>query len=169
MALQTFVDKIKAARAKYDEALKSLGAKQIAKALGEVIPEGFALSFAGGTPSFNDGDACTFSMYGCYLVTTKELTPESNQWDSPAPVLSDEDRSYIPHGGDEGCLDIDNSYNAADLKWCGLLKKDFDAVKAAWRLLSKDILVSAFGGDDGFHVVIRRGGKFEAETWDPGY
>jgi len=165
MALQTFVDKIKASKKAYNDALKELGPKQIAKALAEVIPEGFVLSVTGSTPSFNDGEPCRFSVGDWYLVTELDLADESTYEN---PVLGTDKRDFIPAGDDDvGCVSVVYSVSAKDYKWCGLTKANVDAVKAVVKNLDNNIMESAFG--DGFHAVFRRNGKVDTDDYDCGY
>lgn len=89
MALKTQIKRIETARKKYNEELAKLNRRAIAKAIGEVIPPGFALAWNQYTPSFNDGDPCRFTVGEVRLMTIKEVTEvEANEAPDEPEVMS---------------------------------------------------------------------------------
>lgn len=90
MAIKTQIKRIQTAKKKYNEALSKLGRKAIAKALGEVIPKGFALTWSQYTPGFNDGEPCTFRLGEVHLVTVKAVGEvEAVEVDEPEEIAAE--------------------------------------------------------------------------------
>lgn len=73
MALKTQLNRIATAKKKYETELSKINRKAIAASLGEVIPEGFALTRTQYTPGFNDGDPCTFTLGEVTLCAIKKV------------------------------------------------------------------------------------------------
>lgn len=111
MALKTFLEAKKA----YKKALKD-ATGEVQKTLQALIPPGYALYWTQGTPSFNDGDPCTFSQGDAYYVKLPDDLTE----------LSDLGHGYEP---EEAVVDED---------WPGDLS-------TAWREMSDDLAEAAFG------------------------
>lgn len=80
MALDTMIKKLVDARKAYDAQLAELGkgsADAVAAHLAPKIPAGYYVTWTQGTPSFNDGDPCTFNVREAYLVPVKAAASES--------------------------------------------------------------------------------------------
>jgi len=91
MALATEIKKIKTARKKYDDALRALSRRKIAKALGALLPDGFALVWEQSTPGFNDGEPCTLSRNPVRIATVRDPEAiEAEALDSEEEPTEDE-------------------------------------------------------------------------------
>jgi hypothetical protein len=91
MALKTMIEKLNAQRTAYEDTLKAAskgGGEGVGAFLGALIPPGHALEWTQGTPSFNDGDACKFSVHEPNLIKFGEPF-ESEDYDDD--TLDDED------------------------------------------------------------------------------
>lgn len=145
MALKTAIANLNAARKKYDDELAKLGsetAQAVAEFLGEHIPPGFYVDWTQSTPSFNDGDPCTFSVHDPYVV--KSTTEEAEEGHA-----SERDNA----------VSLTSSYAEVGAQWTqekvdGLTKTAHAAMKRAWKELPEDMLEAAFG--DPARVIIRK-------------
>jgi hypothetical protein len=120
MALKTFLEAKKA----YKEALKD-ATGEVQKTLQALIPPGYALYWTQGTPSFNDGDPCTFSQGDAYLVKL------------PAEMA---DLSDLGHG-----YEPDEWEDVVDEDWPKNLS-------TAWSAVDDDLAEAAFG--DNVRVIL---------------
>lgn len=101
MALKTHIKRIAAAKAEYDAELAKVGkkaGKELAKLLGPLIPPGFVLEWTQYTPSFNDGDPCTFRVG--YPMLKRQDAEEVEEDDDL------EDGEYLPEDDDGEVTDI---------------------------------------------------------------
>ncbi len=175
MALGTYVKNIRSAKKEYEKALKALGRKQIAQALGEVIPEGFVLVFRGWTPGFNDGEPCTFTTDGGLLCTEMAVvkTQTSPGGEEVETISEDEERDTFDSYEDSGVLELDYlDLRDKQLAWlkenAGLTQKAVKDLLAVWKPIDEDVRAKAFG-TYGFEVQVRAGGKITVEDYDCGY
>jgi len=95
------IKRITTAREKYDNELAKT-AKEIAKTLGPLIPPGFALNWTQGTPAFNDGSPCTFSVHEPSL---KRMSQEEDNWDE----YNDDENDTEDEDLDEDDDDLDEN------------------------------------------------------------
>lgn len=177
MALQSHLDKIKANRETYQASLRELKAKDVAAALGEVVPDGFALVFKTYIPGFNDGDPCTFTVGECMLVTLKRPKPEEVTYDYATKtyrgkdfVLTSDDREdFDVTEGHNGTIDLSYSSSTEGMHAIGLTRKAYEAASALWKKLAKeeDVIEAAFGAD--VCVAIFSDGKFKSEEYYCGH
>jgi hypothetical protein len=82
VALKTMINRINAAKAKYDAEIKKAGKnlpKEIAKELGKLVPDGFFLEWEQCTPYFNDGEPCVFSVGTPYLKSYSAPSDEPEE------------------------------------------------------------------------------------------
>ncbi len=186
MALATMIKKLTEARKAYDDQLKALGkgvAKEIATYLAENIPPGYALKWTQGTPSFNDGEPCTFSVRDPALV---KLTPAGGndededqdegegmdlgtaleRYGMPDEQVSYERQDYSkPISGKPGKYETSTKYytKSGFPKIDGYTKTALKALDDAWGELPEDMLKKAFG--DGAKVVIQANGKHSVDEY----
>lgn len=158
MAKQTFINKIQKAREAYDEAIAEVRADTLGKHLAELIPEGFFLTWTQGTPSFNDGEPCRFSVHTPYLVTTYEVDGDYDK-----PVLTDRPRDMesLEDESDAGYLYL--GFTSRDVRWSGTTKTKCEEIAKAFKALPKDLMEKIFG--DGARVVIQHDGTVKVEDY----
>ena len=125
MALKTFLE----AKRKYHAEMKA-ASKTLQAELQALIPEGYAVYWTQGTPSFNDGDPCVFSQGECYYV---KLPDDLKR-------LKDLGGGYEP---DAETLEMDGDLDD--------LFKDFEA---AWSDVDDDIAEATWG--DNVRVILTR-------------
>lgn len=184
MALKSAMRRINDARKKYESELKKLGksaAKEFAAELGPLIPEGFFLEWTQGTPSYNDGEPCTFSVYDPKLVTERAAVWRDSEdhevegpgyGEEPPPgvrlCFDGDEREYPPAEEDEGSYDLEYMTREDVARHPGLTLKAVRELHSAWReVCSEDMLRKIFG--DGAAVRITGKGKCQREDWDCGY
>lgn len=110
-----------------------------------------------------DGEVATMDD----VAEAEEAEDDTDEVDDEEP--DPEDREYFDPNdldGDEATVSLEYG-DASDLKQYGLKKKDFSTLKAAWKLIPKDLLEKAFG--DSALVIIKSGGSVTVEDYDCGY
>jgi hypothetical protein len=198
VAVQTFIDRIAKARKKYEDEKKKAGKsarKEIAKYLADVLPEGFILEWSQYTPSFNDGDPCTFRLSSCYIATYSEpvdskeyvsetavnaeaadgvaTPPEEPEGEGmevipePDDDLASERDELSNYDGEFGCEDLEYGDENA-LVDCGLTKTQFKKVKSAWKKVAdKELLEEVFG--DPARIRVYWDGRITVEETEAPY
>lgn len=175
MALKSVVKKLVDARAKYDEQLKRIGknvAKEVAKEIGALLPPGYGLKWTQGTPSFNDGDPCTFSVHDPSLV---RLDAEEDESENEEP----DDDGETCTGPDEMDLStavkrygkkdkpVNSTYGAyveyGFPKIEGYTLETLKSLDELWHSLPEDLLQAAFG--DGAEVTVKPDGKYDNDDY----
>lgn len=87
MALKTFLG----AKRKYHAEMKA-ASKTLEAELQALIPEGYAVYWTQGTPSFSDGDPCVFSQGECFYVKLPDdLAALDDLGDGYEPDVAQED------------------------------------------------------------------------------
>lgn len=183
MALKTALERIAKARKAYNDEVKKLGRKGVSQGLGELIPEGYVLAWTQGTPSFNDGDPCTFSMHSIKLVPAKappEPEPDTTGVD-PGPEgetveddVSDDDEpieynvldAYEEDG--DGVVDIEYPCDKEDLPE-GLTKKAITELARAWKGIGEDTIKDVFTDGDAFIYITAKGKSVVDNSYEVGY
>ena len=131
------------------EAIKKESFSEMAKGLFEKHPNLIAVGWTQGTPGFNDGDPCVFSIY-----TLRSLTKE----------MIEDDEMDLDSLGIDDLEDVDE----IDFKEVGVNKafeKDLDTFNEFLGTL-EDVCEKIFDGNSG--VIITEDG-ITSESWDMGY
>ena len=193
MALKSVIKKLTDARAKYDAQLEKLGdktAKEVAKEIGKLLPDGFALKWTQDTPSFNDGDPCTFSVHDPQLIRADEEEEEddfedevdtedgeeSEDSDDDDEEEPDDDGETVEYPDEMDLSTVVDRYGKPDQKskygdWIdrgfpkipGYTLKTLKELEKLWSSLPEDLLEAAFG--DGAEVTIYPSGYYNNEEY----
>ena len=131
--------------------------KELVTSLFEENPKLQAFKWVQGTPGFNDGDPCTFSVHGIYDVRAvkaeKTVPDEKEERDSSDDEEDDEDE------------DDEDDESWGDLS--DLPKKTQDALAKLDKIFedSEDVLLDTFG--DGSEIICDRDDKqvFQVEEY----
>ena len=151
-ALQAEMEEL---RTKYQNKAK-LVFKELTKAVFKLVPDIKTISWQQFIPSFNDGDACTFTLYDVYFsnATTQQIEDNGEGYN--------EDAFY---NNDEGLYFDSPSYGMDE---SGLSKQEIAALKRFSRFVTsnEDLMQDLFG--DNAQIVITEEGV-SVEDYDPGY
>jgi hypothetical protein len=188
MAIGTMLKKLADARAKYEAALEQFGEKtqkELGELLGPLIPPGWALKWTQGTPSFNDGEPCTFSVHDPYLVKVTtvgdedeededvdqedgddwELTRVLSKWGKPDEEVEYFENDYSRRiAGTYEYEKIRKTYTSHGFpKIEGWTKAKIQELENAFRELDEDLMKRVFG--DGAKVTITSDGNVEVDDY----
>lgn len=195
MALKSVIKKLTGARAKYDAQLAKLGsktAKEVAKEIGALLPDGFALKWIQGTPSFNDGEPCTFRVHDPEFIRVEENEEEEDDFEDEVDTNEGEGTDTNDETEDEEEPDdepeavsypeemdletVIDRYGKPDQKSKygdyidegypkipGYPAKTLKDLGKLWRSLPPDLLEAAFG--DGAEVTVYADGKFTNDIY----
>lgn len=178
MALKTMLNKLTKARDNYNKIKKELGGdlgEAIAAHLAKHIPDGYFLQWKGGTPSFNDGEPCTFSCYEAHLLTQEVLDKGDEGWDLSSAYkkygVPDKEEHYMeedwsaPYTGKPREKTIKRTYIEHGFPEIeGYSKEKMEALLEAWaEVYDDDVMLTAFG--DGFKITLSNNGEYEHDDW----
>lgn len=176
MAKDTFIARVRKARRDYEKSMQG-ARKEIAKALGKLMPKGFILEWDQYTPSFNDGDPCRFRVgtasVGTTVIPVEYLESEDGEEQKSVELPLEGNEDYAEREdplcdySDAGVLDDLEYGDLGELAWCGFPEKQLKKLQKAFGELPKDLLESAFG--DPVRVRIYSGGRLIVEDIDPPY
>lgn len=165
MALMTALRKIKDAREAYHAALEEnggeAGANKLAAHLGAFVPAGYVLRWTQGTPSFNDGEPCTFSVGDAHLApmpTARSDGEDSDVEDANEPEEAPnlEDAEFDIDWEEVGALvELHGRGGKASNPLEGVPTDAWIALCKAWKEISaeEDLLENAFAGDAEVFVI----------------
>lgn len=158
-----FLAKIQETQREYQELLASQGQELIAALAADMFeknPGLLTVKWDQYTPSFNDGDPCTFSIHEPRVKFTKEFYDSLTEEEKTQMYRMDEDDAESPH------LDF------YEMAYYGRKKSKLKAVNhdliEFYRAIQKveDIMVRCFG--DPVEVSIDRDGSIHSTECNPG-
>ncbi len=161
-------------KAEYDKAVKEQSRpvlKEIFDAFFKSCPEAKVVTWVQGTPSFNDGDPCRFSVHDIYVGNDEDADIDSPE-DEPSFASAD-NQPYVKTEYGDKTNDWKRTVTVLDEPGRAARQKIDDAAEPLYSNLQglDDMMETAFGNGARIKVTRNKKGEadFDVEEYDVGY